>query len=178
MVRAPQASILEYAKRLATAAADGVPVVDCVLVVPAWFSPEQRQVRGVSLSSPPVPDGLDGNKAKTCQLNRGQHLLANNPDGPHPLTRRRCPAGWFILDNIFVCHKSAPVSPLLPQALLDAARLAGLNPMGLIHSHAAAALQYGIERDFTNRTELVAFVDVGATSVEASLVKFSDFTGE
>lgn len=48
--------------------------------------------------------------------------------------------------------------------------------MALINSHAAAALQYGIERDFTGRTEWVALYDMGATSTEAALVKFSSFS--
>eukprot|EP00887_Chlorella_sp_A99_P006297 scaffold3.g6297.t1 len=97
------ASLLEYAQRLASAAADGAPVADVVLVVPAYFTPRQRT------------------------------------------------------------------------ALLDAGQLAGLNVLGLVHSHAAAALQYGIERDFTNRTEDVIFYDVGASSVQAALVRFSAY---
>lgn len=52
------------------------------------------------------------------------------------------------------------------QALLDAAHIAGLNVISLIHSHSGAALQYGIERDFTNNTEMVIFYDMGASSVE------------
>ena len=52
---------------------------------------------------------------------------------------------------------------------------AGLNVLALINSHAAAALQYGIERDFTNKTEWVILYDMGATSTEAALVKFSSF---
>lgn len=97
------ASLLEYAKNLAIAAAEGSPVSDTVLVVPAFWSPAQRQ------------------------------------------------------------------------ALLDAAELAGLNVMSLVHTHAAAALQYGIERDFTNKTEDVLFYDLGAGAAEAALVRFSSF---
>jgi hypoxia up-regulated 1 len=52
---------------------------------------------------------------------------------------------------------------------------AGLNVLALINSHAAAALQYGIERDFANKTEWVILYDMGATSTEAALVKFSSF---
>ena len=62
------------------------------------------------------------------------------------------------------------------QALLDAAKLAGLSVMGLVHSHAAAALQYGIERDFTNRTETVVLYDLGAASLQAALVSYSAYT--
>jgi hypoxia up-regulated 1 len=97
------ASLLEYAKRLANDAADGSPVTECVLVVPAFWSPAQRQ------------------------------------------------------------------------ALLDSAELAGLNVMALVHTHAAAALQYGIERDFTNKTEDVLFYDLGGGGAEAALVRFSSF---
>lgn len=39
------------------------------------------------------------------------------------------------------------------QALYDAASIAGLNVMSLVNGHVAAAVQYGIERDFTNKTE-------------------------
>jgi len=97
------ASLLEYAKRLANEAADGSPVTECVLVVPAFWTPAQRQ------------------------------------------------------------------------ALLDSAELAGLNVMSLVHTHAAAALQYGIERDFTNKTEDVLFYDLGGGAAEAALVRFSSF---
>ena len=48
--------------------------------------------------------------------------------------------------------------------------------LALINSHAAAALQYGIERDFTNKSEWVVLYDMGAASTEAALVRFSSFT--
>lgn len=97
------ASLLEYAKTLATAAADGELVTDTVLVVPAYFTPSQRR------------------------------------------------------------------------ALMDAASLAGLNVLSIVHSHAAAALQYGIERDFTNKTEHVMFYELGNSAAQAALVTYSSF---
>ena len=39
--------------------------------------------------------------------------------------------------------------------------------LSLVNSHAAAALQYGIDRKYDNRTENVIFYDVGSSSVEA-----------
>lgn len=39
-----QASLLEKARELVEAAADGVPTTDCVLTVPSYFTPVQRQV--------------------------------------------------------------------------------------------------------------------------------------
>lgn len=57
------------------------------------------------------------------------------------------------------------------QALSDAAALAGLNLLGLINTHTAAALQYGIERDFTNASETVILYDMGSGSTEVALVK-------
>ena len=53
---------------------------------------------------------------------------------------------------------------------------AGVNVLALINSHAAAALQYGIERDFTNRSESVVLYDMGAASTEATLVRYSSFS--
>ncbi len=38
-----QASILHYAQRITSAASDGAPVIDCVIVVPPFFGPAQRQ---------------------------------------------------------------------------------------------------------------------------------------
>ena len=46
-------------------------------------------------------------------------------------------------------------------------QVAGLNVLSLVNSHAAAALQYGIDRSYDNRSENVVFYDVGSSSVEA-----------
>ncbi|KXZ47053.1 hypothetical protein GPECTOR_38g290 [Gonium pectorale] len=62
------------------------------------------------------------------------------------------------------------------QALADAAGLAGLNLMGLINTHTAAALQYGIERDFTNRSQTIILYDMGSGTTEVALVKYSTYT--
>ena len=61
------------------------------------------------------------------------------------------------------------------QAIIDSARLAGLTVMSLINNHAAAALQHGYTRTFGNKSENVIFYDIGASSVEAALVKYSSF---
>ena len=44
--------------------------------------------------------------------------------------------------------------------MIDAARLVGVNVMGLINAHTAAALQFGIERDFANKTQVCVAVCV------------------
>ncbi|PNG99289.1 Heat shock protein 17, partial [Tetrabaena socialis] len=62
------------------------------------------------------------------------------------------------------------------QALADAATLAGLNLMGLINTHTAAALQYGIERDFVNRSQTIVLYDMGSGSTEVALVKYNTYT--
>ena len=61
------------------------------------------------------------------------------------------------------------------QAISEAARLAGLTVLSLVNNHAAAALQHGITRNFANKTEQVIFYDMGASSVEAALIKYSSF---
>lgn len=49
-------------------------------------------------------------------------------------------------------------------------------PCSTLHPRAAAALQYGIERDFTNRTETAVLYDLGAASLQAALVTYSAYT--
>jgi hypoxia up-regulated 1 len=62
-------------------------------------------------------------------------------------------AGGSVVDAVL----TVPVWFGLAQrrALVDAANLAGLNVLALINTHAAAALQFGIERDFTTKEQQV-----------------------
>lgn len=46
----------------------------------------------------------------------------------------------------------------------------GINVMGLINTHTAAALQFGIERDFSDKTQNVIMYDMGSGSIVVSLV--------
>jgi hypothetical protein len=59
-------------------------------------------------------------------------------------------------------------------ALADAAALAGLNLLSLVSEHAAAAVQYGIDREppAGNETELVVLYDVGAGKTLGALVEY------
>ncbi|KAF7732747.1 Hypoxia up-regulated protein 1 [Apophysomyces ossiformis] len=59
------------------------------------------------------------------------------------------------------------------QAILDAAELAGLNVLSLIHDETAVALNYAINRQFTKTPEYHIFYDMGAGSTVASVVSFS-----
>ncbi|XP_076909877.1 heat shock 70 kDa protein 17-like [Bidens hawaiensis] len=71
------------------------------------------------------------------------------------------------------------VPPYLGQAerkgLLQAAQLAGVNALSLINEHSGAALQYGIDKDFSNGSRHVVFYDMGAASTYAALVYFSAY---
>ena len=53
-----------------------------------------------------------------------------------------------------------------PQALKDAAALAGLNVLALVNAHSAAALQFGIERDFAAKEQKVRCSHVCVPSTE------------
>jgi len=62
------------------------------------------------------------------------------------------------------------------RALLDAAELAGLNVLSLINENAAAALQFGLDKQYElNKTEHTIFYNMGATHTEVSLVRYSSF---
>ncbi|MED6157867.1 hypothetical protein PIB30_027396 [Stylosanthes scabra] len=67
------------------------------------------------------------------------------------------------------------VPPYFGQAerkgVLQAAQLAGINVLSLINEHSGAALQYGIDKDFSNESRHVVFYDMGSGSTYAALVK-------
>lgn len=71
------------------------------------------------------------------------------------------------------------VPPYFGQAerrgLLQAAQLAGINVLSLINEHSGAALQYGIDKDFSNESRHVIFYDMGSSSTYAALVYFSAY---
>ncbi|ERN07661.1 heat shock 70 kDa protein 17 [Amborella trichopoda] len=71
------------------------------------------------------------------------------------------------------------VPPYFGQAerkgLLQAAQLAGINVLSLINEHSGAALQYGIDKDFSNGSRHVVFYDMGSSSTYAALVYFSAY---
>ncbi|XP_027341513.1 heat shock 70 kDa protein 17 [Abrus precatorius] len=74
------------------------------------------------------------------------------------------------------------VPPYMGQAerrgLVQAAQLAGINVLSLINEHSGAALQYGIDKDFSNESRHVIFYDMGSSSTYAALVYFSAYKGK
>ncbi|XP_039020085.1 heat shock 70 kDa protein 17-like [Hibiscus syriacus] len=74
------------------------------------------------------------------------------------------------------------VPPYFGQAerkgLLRAAELAGINVISLINEHSGAALQYGIDKDFSNESRHVIFYDMGSSSTYAALVYFSAYNAK
>ena len=62
-------------------------------------------------------------------------------------------------------------------ALLTAASLAGLNVLSLIDENTAAALHYGMDRVVpAGEAETVLFYNLGATSLQVSVVQYSSYT--
>ncbi|KAF8413502.1 hypothetical protein HHK36_001492 [Tetracentron sinense] len=91
--------------------------------------------------------------------------------------------------NLAEFHSKVPVKdvvitvpPYFGQAerkgLLQAAQLAGINVLSLINEHSGAALQYGIDKDFSNESRHVIFYDMGASSTYAALVYFSAYNSK
>ncbi|KAJ6363663.1 hypothetical protein OIU78_003774 [Salix suchowensis] len=64
------------------------------------------------------------------------------------------------------------------RGLVQAAQLAGINVLSLINEHSGAALQYGIDKDFSNGSRYVVFYDMGASSTYAALVYFSAYSAK
>lgn len=64
------------------------------------------------------------------------------------------------------------------KSLSTAAELAGINVLALVNEHSGAALQYGIDKDFSNGSRHVIFYDMGASSTYAALVYFSAYNAK
>ncbi|CAM43685.1 conserved hypothetical protein [Leishmania braziliensis MHOM/BR/75/M2904] len=64
-------------------------------------------------------------------------------------------------------------SPAARRAILDAARLSGLNVLGLMHSTTAAAFYYGVRhRGFGNNSLKMVVFDLGSTHTEVGVYEF------
>ena len=85
------------------------------------------------------------------------------------------------LDNegikITDCVLSVPVffDDVQRRAMIDAASICGLNVMRLMHETTATALAYGIfkTQEFTEKPVRVAFVDIGHSAMQCSVVEFT-----
>lgn len=71
------------------------------------------------------------------------------------------------IPNIRDCVISVPCNWSLRQrtALVQAARIAGLSPIALIHDNTAAALHYGISILEEDKNQNVLFYNIGATNI-------------
>ena len=57
--------------------------------------------------------------------------------------------------------------------LIDAAELAGLSVLQLLHENTAAATMYGIDRMDSEKDHIVLFYNMGGSDTEVSLVRYS-----
>jgi hypothetical protein len=70
-------------------------------------------------------------------------------------------------------HSPLPLHRPRPGPAPPAVLLAGIKVLSLINEHAGAALQYEIDKDFSNASRHVIFYDMGAGSTYAALVYYS-----
>ncbi|MCO5583506.1 hypothetical protein L7F22_037417 [Adiantum nelumboides] len=61
------------------------------------------------------------------------------------------------------------------ECITVAAELGGLNVLALVNQHSGVALQYGIDKDFSEEPRHVLFYDMGAKSVYVALVYYSAY---
>ncbi|MBS1890089.1 MAG: Hsp70 family protein [Actinobacteria bacterium] len=59
------------------------------------------------------------------------------------------------------------------QAIVDAAKLVGLNVLAFLTDNTAAAINFAIERDFDSNQVKAIFYDMGSSSTKVSLIHFS-----
>ncbi|KAI5072480.1 hypothetical protein GOP47_0012586 [Adiantum capillus-veneris] len=61
------------------------------------------------------------------------------------------------------------------ECITVAAELGGLNVLALVNQHSGVALQYGIDKDFSEEPRHVLFYDMGAKGVYAALIYYSAY---
>ena len=61
---------------------------------------------------------------------------------------------------------------------MPAPELAGINVISLINEHSGAALQYGINKDFSNGSRHMIFYDMGSSSTYAAIVYYSAYSAK
>ncbi|KAJ0446576.1 putative Heat shock protein 70 family [Helianthus annuus] len=86
--------------------------------------------------------------------------------------------GIRIDDGVTVYSPEELTGMVERKGLLQAAQLAGVNVLSLVNEHSGAALQYGIDKDFSNGSRHVIFYDMGAGSTYAALVYFSAYNAK
>ena len=59
---------------------------------------------------------------------------------------------------------------------MDAADIAGLSVLQLVHENTAAATMFGIDRLDSEKDVIVLFYNMGGMDTEVSLVKYSTIT--
>jgi len=69
-------------------------------------------------------------------------------------------------------------NPSQKRMMIDAAELAGLSVLQLIHENTAAATMYGVDRMDLEKPHHVVFYNMGATDTEVSVVRYSAITDE
>ena len=67
-------------------------------------------------------------------------------------------------------------TPTQKRMMQDAAELAGLSILQMIHENTAAATLYGIDRLDSDKTHTVMFYNMGGTDTEVSIVRYSTIT--
>ncbi|KAG8483387.1 hypothetical protein CXB51_022322 [Gossypium anomalum] len=101
--------------------------------------------------------------------------VTEGPDG-YPLIHARYLAEQNLKAAVVDCCIGIPVyfTELQRRAVLDAATIAGLHPLRLIHETTATALAYGIYKtDLPENDQLnVAFVDIGHASMQVCIAGF------
>jgi len=141
---------------------------------------------------------IDNPLVKLYQKRFPYHNITSNPDASglilhHPdglsftteellamiLEKVRLYAELYVGQNVKITDCTIVIPSYFTQnernAVLSAAKLAGLNVLQLVNVNTAVALNYGIYRtnDFVeNKPKYFIFYDMGATSTEATIVSY------
>jgi molecular chaperone DnaK (HSP70) len=135
----------------------------------------ELQLQPLRISASPQDDKILFNADYMGEL---KHFTAEQITGMF-LTKLKQIAESHMPTKMYDCVVSVPsfMTDTERRALLDAAQIAGLNVLKLMNETTAVALNYGLYNtnlpEVNEKSSLVAFVDMGYTQTQASVVAFN-----
>ena len=119
----------------------------------------------------PIEQGEHGDVVIRINHNNEEHVFTATQLLGMLLTKLR-----QIAENGVDCVINCPnyFTDSQRRALSDAAVIAGLNPLRILPDMTAVAVYYGFYRARSSPDSIVAFVDVGHTTTQVSIVKFKN----
>jgi hypoxia up-regulated 1 len=115
---------------------------------------------------------VQGSDERVEEIYYTEELIAMILKAGRTFAEKQC--GSIIKDSVITIPSY--FTPTQKRMMIDAAELAGLSVLQLIHENTAVATMYGIDRLDSEAPHTVLFYNMGGIDTEVSLVRYSTIT--